>query len=54
MTNFFKSDDDDREIGGEIHQDRKRQERTMVTIFGIIAILVVNLILYFMSNHSFD
>lgn len=54
MANFFKNDGDERELGGEIYRDKKKQERMMVTVFGIIAVLVVNIILYFISFHSFD
>ncbi len=37
------------ELGGEIHQDRKRRERNALIIFVIAAIILVNLILYFIT-----
>jgi hypothetical protein len=40
------------EIGGEIHQDRKRKERMAVIIFAFIAIGLLNLILYFMAFYD--
>jgi predicted nucleic acid-binding Zn ribbon protein len=38
------------ELGGEIHQDRKRRERNTIIVFGIIAIIILNLILYMLSQ----
>lgn len=38
------------ELGGEIHQDRKRRERNTLIAFGIIAFVVLNLILYFLTQ----
>jgi predicted nucleic acid-binding Zn ribbon protein len=38
------------ELGGEIHQDKKRRERNILIIFGVVAVILVNLILYFMTQ----
>lgn len=38
------------DLGGEIHQDRKRRERIAIIIFAIISLGILNLVLYFMSN----
>jgi len=38
------------ELGGEIHQDRKRRERNALIIFGIVAIIVLNIVLYYLAN----
>lgn len=37
------------ELGGEIHQDRKRRERTAIIVFGVAAVIILNIILYIMS-----
>ncbi|GMU86443.1 MAG: hypothetical protein AMXMBFR48_16850 [Ignavibacteriales bacterium] len=52
MFGYFKSDEDELEMGGEIHQDRKRRERTAMTVFGILALVLINVILYFLSNQD--
>lgn len=38
------------ELGGEIHQDRKRRERTAIIIFIVISIILLNVILYLMTQ----
>jgi len=52
MFGYFKSDDDEFGMGGEIHQDRKRRERTAMTVFGILALILINVVLYFISNQE--
>lgn len=37
------------ELGGEIHQDRKKRERTALIIFSAIAIGLLNLVLYLLT-----
>ncbi len=36
--------------GGEIHRDRVRRQRIAFGVFGIIAFIILNLILYFLTK----
>ncbi len=38
------------ELGGEIHVDRKRRERNAIIVFVIVAVIVLNVILYLISQ----
>ncbi len=38
------------ELGGEIHQERKRRERNTLIAFGIFALILLNMILYFLTQ----
>ncbi|MBI2416908.1 MAG: hypothetical protein HYV28_03230 [Ignavibacteriales bacterium] len=49
MFGLVNNNKDYAELGGEIHQDRKRRERTALIVFSVIAIGLLNLILYLMT-----
>ena len=38
------------ELGGEIHLERKRRERKALIIFVVAAIIILNIILYFLTE----
>lgn len=46
MFGFVKSQKEYREIGGEIMEDRRKKERTLYWVFGVFALIVVNVALY--------
>lgn len=49
MFGLINNKNDYAELGGEIHQDRKRRERTALIIFGVIAVGILNLVLYLLT-----
>jgi predicted nucleic acid-binding Zn ribbon protein len=50
MFGFVNSQKEKNEVGGEIEQDRRRRELYFYITFGIVAFVVLNVVLYFISN----
>lgn len=50
MFGFVKSQKENIEIGGAIREDRRKKERTLNWVFGVFALIVVNVALYLISN----
>lgn len=49
MFGFVNSQKDKNEIG-EIEQDRKKRELYFYIVFGVTAFVILNVVLYFISN----
>jgi predicted nucleic acid-binding Zn ribbon protein len=49
MFGLISTKKDYPELGGEIHQDRKRRERNAIIIFIVLALIILNLVLYWMA-----
>ncbi|MCX6149170.1 MAG: hypothetical protein NTX22_01455 [Ignavibacteriales bacterium] len=49
MFGFIKSGNNI-SLGGEIFQERKRSKRIFLIILGILSFIVLNIILYYLTN----
>lgn len=50
MFGFVKVDKEKRVLGGEMLHEKKRRNRILFTILGILGFVLLNLVLYYMTN----
>lgn len=50
MLGFVNSNEERRQIGGEIYRETRRKRRITMSILGVIAFAVFNIILYYLTR----